>query len=45
VLLKLAYLSVMNMFAMMRLLPMSDKDKDVEILALGHQISGSWIDS
>jgi hypothetical protein len=39
VLLKLAYLGVSNMFAMLRLLPMSDRDKDVEILALRHQIS------
>ena len=27
-----------NAFAMLRLLPMSDRDKDVEILALRHQI-------
>ncbi|MET8311353.1 hypothetical protein [Micromonospora sp. NPDC005173] len=27
------------MFAMLRLLPMSDRDKDVEILALRHQIT------
>jgi hypothetical protein len=26
-----------NAFAMLRLLPMSDRDKDVEILALRHQ--------
>ncbi|MGW7410810.1 integrase, partial [Streptomyces sp. NPDC054833] len=28
-----------NAFAMLRLLPMSDRDKDVEILALRHQIT------
>jgi putative transposase len=39
VLLKLAYLGVANVFAMLRLLPMGDRDKDVEILALRHQIS------
>jgi putative transposase len=39
VLLRLAYLSVTNAFALLRLLPMSDRDKDVEILALRHQIT------
>jgi hypothetical protein len=39
VLLRLAYLSMTNVFAILRLLPMSDRDKDVEILALRHQIS------
>jgi hypothetical protein len=34
-----AYLSVTNAFALLRLLPMSDRDKDVEILALRHQIT------
>ncbi len=38
-LLRLAYLSVTNAFALLRLLPMSDRDKDVEILALRHQIT------
>src|SRR5690349_17803071 len=38
-LLRLAYLAVTNAFALLRLLPMSDRDKDVEILALRHQIS------
>jgi putative transposase len=38
VLLRLSYLSVTNVFALLRLLPMSDRDKDVEILALRHQI-------
>ena len=37
-LLRLAYLTVTNVFAMLRLLPMSDRDKDAEILALRHQI-------
>jgi putative transposase len=39
VLLRLAYLGVTNAFAMLRLLPISDRDKDVEILALRHQIT------
>jgi transposase len=39
VLLRLAYLGVTNAFAMLRLLPMSGRDKDVEILALRHQIT------
>jgi putative transposase len=39
VLLQLAYLGVTNAFAMLRLLPMSNWDKDVEILALRHQIT------
>jgi transposase len=38
VLLRLAYLGVTNALAMLRLLPMSDHDKDVEILALRHQV-------
>ncbi|WP_369362587.1 integrase core domain-containing protein [Streptomyces sp. CG4] len=38
-LLRLAYLGVTNAFAMLRLLPMSDRDKDVEILVLRHQIA------
>ncbi|MEV6701775.1 integrase core domain-containing protein [Streptomyces sp. NPDC051453] len=37
-LLRLAYLGVTNAFAMLRLLPMSGREKDVEILALRHQI-------
>ncbi|GAA3367298.1 hypothetical protein GCM10017744_078900 [Streptomyces antimycoticus] len=37
--LRLAYLSVTHMFALLRLLPMSDRHKDAEILALGHQIT------
>jgi putative transposase len=39
VLLRLAYLRVTNAFAVLRLLPMSNRDKDVEILALRHQIT------
>ncbi|MDU0294239.1 integrase, partial [Saccharothrix longispora] len=36
-LLRLAYPGVTNAFALLRLLPMSDRDKDTEILALHHQ--------
>jgi hypothetical protein len=39
VLLRLAYFGVTNAFAMLRLLAMSDRDKDVEILVLRHQIT------
>ncbi|KAK1185265.1 hypothetical protein B7755_048615 [Streptomyces sp. NBS 14/10] len=38
-LLRLAYLGVTNAFAMLRLLRMSDRDKDAEILALRHQVT------
>lgn len=38
-LLRLAYLTVTNAFAALRLLPLGDLDKDVEILALRHQIT------
>ncbi len=38
-LLRLAYLAVTNAFAALRLLPVGDRDKDVEILALRHQIT------
>ncbi len=38
-LLRLAYLTVTNTFAVLSLLPMSDRDKDVEILALRHQLA------
>ena len=38
-LLQLAYLGITNAFALLLLLPMSDRDKDVEILALRHQIT------
>ncbi|MER6567201.1 hypothetical protein ABT288_13640 [Streptomyces sp. NPDC001093] len=36
-LLRLAYLTITNAFAALRLLPMSDRDKDAEILVLRHQ--------
>jgi transposase len=39
VLLRLAYLGVTNAFAMLGLMAMSDREKDVEILALRHQIT------
>ena len=39
VLLRLAYLGMTNVFALLRLLPMSNRDKDAEILALRHQLS------
>jgi len=39
VLLRLVYLSVTNVFALLRLLPVSDPDKDAEILVLRHQIT------
>jgi putative transposase len=39
VLLRLAYLGVTNAFALLRLLPISDRDKDAEILLLRHQIT------
>ncbi|MFI6505836.1 hypothetical protein [Nonomuraea typhae] len=38
-LLRLAYLTITSTFAALRLLPMSDRDKDVEILVLRHQIT------
>ncbi len=38
-LLRLAYLGATNAFALLRLLPVGDRDKDVEILALRHQIT------
>ena len=38
-LLRLTYLAVTNAFAALRLLPMSDRDKDAEILALRHQLT------
>jgi putative transposase len=39
VLLRLAYLIVANAFARLRLLPVSDRDKDAEVLARRHQIT------
>ncbi|MGW7007027.1 integrase core domain-containing protein [Streptomyces sp. NPDC054933] len=38
-LLRLAYLAVTNAFTALRLLPISDREKDTEILALRHQIT------
>ena len=38
VLLRLVYLRVTNVYALLRLLPAGDRDKVVEILALRHQI-------
>ncbi|WP_405475889.1 hypothetical protein [Streptomyces sp. NBC_00009] len=38
-LLRLAYLTVTNLFAALRLQPMSDRDKHAEILALRHQLA------
>jgi hypothetical protein len=37
-LLRLAYLGVANVFALLRLLPVSSQAKDAEILALRHQL-------
>ncbi|MGW7603028.1 integrase core domain-containing protein [Streptomyces antimycoticus] len=37
-LLRLAYLAATNALAFLRLLPMSDRDKDIEILVLRHQL-------
>jgi putative transposase len=39
VLLRLAFLGLTNVFALLRLLPVSSRDKDIEILALRHQIT------
>lgn len=38
-LLRLAYRGVANVFALLRLLPVSNQDKDAEILALRHPIT------
>ncbi|MFJ6564231.1 integrase core domain-containing protein [Streptomyces sp. NPDC091412] len=38
-LLRLAYLGVSNALALLRLLPVRDRDKDIEILALRHQVT------
>ncbi|WP_435857683.1 hypothetical protein [Streptomyces mirabilis] len=37
-LLRLAYLAATNTLALLRLLPMSDRDTDIEILVLRHQL-------
>jgi transposase len=39
VLLRLAYLGITNAFALLRLLPGSDRDKDIEILSIRHQLA------
>jgi hypothetical protein len=39
VLLRLAYLGVTNAFALLRLPPLSDRDKNAEILALRYQLA------
>jgi putative transposase len=39
VLLRLAYLAVTNTFSFVRLLPMSDREKEIEILVLRHQLA------
>jgi transposase len=39
VLLRLVYLGASNALALLRLLPMSERDKDIEILTLRHQIT------
>ena len=36
---RLVYLSVTGVFGLLRLLPASDRDKDVEIVVLRHQIA------
>jgi putative transposase len=39
VLLRLAHFGITNTLALLRLLPMSDQDKDAEILVFRHQIT------
>jgi putative transposase len=39
VLLRLPYLALTSVFTFIRLLPMSDTDKDIEILTLRHQLA------
>jgi putative transposase len=39
VLLRLPYLALTSVFTVIRLLPMSDTDKDIEILMLRHQLA------
>ena len=38
-LLRMAYLGITNAFALLRLLPRGDRDKDLEILSLRHQLA------
>jgi hypothetical protein len=42
--LRLAYLAMTNTFALIRMLPVSDRDKDVEILALCRTVAGRCCD-
>ncbi|MEU5060295.1 hypothetical protein ACFC18_34035 [Streptomyces sp. NPDC056121] len=42
-LLRLAYLAATNAFASLRLLPMSERDKDIEIPALRHQLMNDLV--
>jgi hypothetical protein len=39
VLLRLAYLGITNAFALLRPLPGGDRDKDIEILSMRHQLA------
>jgi hypothetical protein len=39
VLLRLAYLAITNAFALLRVLPGGDRDKDIEILSVRHQLA------
>jgi hypothetical protein len=39
VLVRLDYLAVSNAFTALRLLPMGDREKDIEILSLRHQLT------
>jgi hypothetical protein len=39
VLVRFAYLAVTHTFAALRLLPMTDREKDIEILTLRHQLA------
>jgi hypothetical protein len=39
VLLRLPYRALTSVFTLIRLLPMSDTDKDIEILTLRHQLA------
>jgi hypothetical protein len=39
VLLRLPYLALTSMFTLIRLMPMSDSDKNVEVLTLRHQLA------
>jgi len=43
-LLRLAYLGITNAFALLRRLPGADRDKDIEILALRHQLAHGLVE-